>query len=101
MQALRHIADPQSLDRRVREAFEAREPRRGSPRDREDHLALLRRWLYSSWRKGELVAFDALDRVPYRKLVNAIARTATGAGERRELTAAMRAQALTKKEDEP
>jgi hypothetical protein len=91
---------PQSLDRRVREALEAREMRRGSPREREDHLALLRRWLYSSWRKGELVSFEAPDRVPYRKLVNAIARTATGAGERRELTAAMRAQALARKEDE-
>ena len=91
---------PQSLDRRVREYFEAREYHGGSPREREDHLALLRRWLYSSWRKGEIVPFDSANRIPYRKLVNAIARTATGAGERRELTAAMRAQALTKKEDE-
>jgi hypothetical protein len=91
---------PQSLDRRVREALEAVEPWRGAPREREDHLALLRRWLYSSWRKGEMVAFYGADRVPYRKLVNAIARTATGARERRELTAAMRAQALARKEDE-
>jgi excinuclease UvrABC nuclease subunit len=91
---------PQSLDRRVREAWQQREPKRGGPREREDHLALLRRWLYSSWRKGELVAFEDPERVPYRKLVNAVARTATGAGERRELTAAMRAQAQTKKEQE-
>jgi hypothetical protein len=91
---------PMSLDRRVREAIEGRELRRGSAREREEHLALLRRWLYSSWRKGELVAFESMERVPYRKLVNAIARTATGAGERRELTAAMRAQATAQKEEE-
>ncbi|MEZ5396071.1 MAG: hypothetical protein R2724_25140 [Bryobacterales bacterium] len=89
---------PQSLDRRVREAMENFEPQTGSPKEREDHLALLRRWLYSSWRKGELVAFDDLERLPYRKLVNAIARTATGAGEKRELTAAMRAQEKERKE---
>ena len=91
---------PQSLDRRVRQALEERDQRPGSPRDREDHLALLRRWLYSSWRKGELVAFESRERVPYRKLVNAIARTASGAGERRELTAAMRAQAQAQKEEQ-
>ncbi len=90
---------PQSLDRRLREAIEGVEPSKGSPREREDHLALLRRWLFSSWRKGELVAFDSLDRVPYRKLVNAVARTASGAGERRALTAAMRAQAQASEDD--
>ena len=91
---------PQSLDRRVREALEQVTHRRGSAREREDHLSLLRRWLYSSWRKGEMVAFDDPDRIPYRKLVNAIARTVTAASERRELTAAMRARTAAEKEQE-
>jgi len=65
-----------SLDRRLRElvksipALEIPAPRRA------EHLALLSRWYYSSWRDGEWLPFESLENVPYRKLVNAIHRVA-------------------------
>ena len=42
--------------------------------ERQEHLALLARWHYSSWSDGEWIGFHALDQVPYRKLVRAISR---------------------------
>ncbi len=65
-----------SLDRRLREALSEMAFSRGTSAERADHLALLRRWYYSSWRDGEIVLVDRLDRIPYRKLVNAISRVA-------------------------
>jgi excinuclease ABC subunit C len=41
-----------------------------------EHLSILLRWYGSSWRDGEWIAFDSLDKLPYRKLVNAIGRVA-------------------------
>ena len=67
-----------SLDRRLREALGALTFSTGTTQERADHLGLLRRWYYSSWREGEIVLVDRLDRVPYRKLVNAISRVAAG-----------------------
>lgn len=67
-----------SLDRRLRDAIGELKFSTGATRERSDHLALLRRWHYSSWREGELVMVDRLDRIPYRKLVNAISRVAAG-----------------------
>lgn len=69
---------PGSLDRRVREALDGVEYKSGRPADRADHLALLRRWRMSSHRRGELVLFDSLERIPYRRLVNAVSRVAQG-----------------------
>jgi excinuclease ABC subunit C len=43
---------------------------------RQDHLALLSRWYYSSWRDGEWLGFPHRDELPYRKLVRAISRVA-------------------------
>ena len=45
-----------------------------------EHLSILVRWHGSSWRDGEWLAFDSLDRIPYRKLVNAIGRIAAAEG---------------------
>jgi excinuclease UvrABC nuclease subunit len=67
-----------SLDRRLREALGELKFSSGTTQERADHLALLRRWHYSSWREGEVVLIDRLDRIPYRKLVNAISRVAAG-----------------------
>jgi hypothetical protein len=39
-----------------------------------EHLAILTRWHGSSWRDGEWLPFDAVEKIPYRKLVNAIGR---------------------------
>jgi excinuclease UvrABC nuclease subunit len=67
-----------SMDQRLREIVAAIEPRRPGVEERQEHLALLARWYYSSWRDGEWLAFPDLARVPYRKLVNAISRVASG-----------------------
>ena len=60
-----------SMDHRLRDAVAALQPE-GAPR--ADHLALLTRWCGSSWRDGEWISFEWPSKIPYRKLVNAIAR---------------------------
>lgn len=63
----------QSLDRRVREMI-AQVPLTGKPN--LEHLAVLMRWYGSSWRDGEWVGFDAPEKLPYRRIVNSVARVA-------------------------
>lgn len=67
-----------SLDHRLREAFRAAEPARATAAERQEHLALLAAWFYSSWRDGEWVRFEKAGTPPYRRLVNAISRIAKG-----------------------
>ena len=69
-----------SLDQRLRELVAGLDPVMVSLRDRQEHLALLARWFYSSWRDGEWLGFDSLEQVPYRKLVRAISRVHAKAG---------------------
>ena len=45
-------------------------------RERQEYLALLARWYYSTWREGEWLSFEDYDEIPYRKLVNAVSRVA-------------------------
>ncbi|HSW50657.1 MAG TPA: hypothetical protein VLH09_10805 [Bryobacteraceae bacterium] len=66
-----------SLDQRLRELIASLRPPGVAARERQDHLALLARWYYSSFRDGEWLSFITLDDVPYRKLVRAISRAAT------------------------
>jgi len=61
----------QSMDHRLREMISSVQPG-GAPN--LEHLAILLRWQGSSWRDGEWLGFDSLERIPYRKLVNAIGR---------------------------
>jgi excinuclease UvrABC nuclease subunit len=65
-----------SLDRRLREMFDDLEP--PPVRFRAEHLAVLARWFYSSWRDGEWIAIPSWDSVSYRKLVNAVHRVMKG-----------------------
>ena len=65
-----------SLDRKLREMFAEAAPRKPTVRERQEYLALLARWYYSTWRDGEWIAFDSYDEIPYRKLVNAVSRVA-------------------------
>jgi hypothetical protein len=44
-------------------------------RERQEHLALLARWFYSSWRDGEWIPFDSIEKISYRKLTGAVSRT--------------------------
>jgi excinuclease ABC subunit C len=65
-----------SLDRKLRETIAELAPRKLTLREREEYLALLARWYYSTWRDGEWLPFDSYDEIPYRKFVNAISRVA-------------------------
>jgi excinuclease UvrABC nuclease subunit len=67
---------PLSMDHQLRAAFAAVEPRKLTVRERQEYLALLARWYYSSWRDGEWLGFESWDDIPYRKLVHAISRVA-------------------------
>jgi excinuclease ABC subunit C len=67
---------PVSLDRKLRDLFAAAPLRRLAMRERQEYLALLARWFYSSWRDGEWLAVESFDNPPYRKLVHAISRVA-------------------------
>lgn len=70
---------PVPLDRRLRELIEGCEWARSTARERQERLAILSRWYYSGWRDGELFLFDHWTNVPFRRVVNAISRTAAGA----------------------
>ena len=67
---------PVSLDQRLHEAVSLLAPVQQSIRERQEYLAILARWFYSSWRDGEWFPLDDLQKLPYRKLVNAISRIA-------------------------
>ena len=74
---------PVSLDRKLREllaSMEDGETGQRTVRERQEYLALLARWYYSSWREGEWIFFDRFEAPPYRKLVHAISRVAKGSG---------------------
>ncbi|HTB15889.1 MAG TPA: hypothetical protein VK752_30170 [Bryobacteraceae bacterium] len=61
----------ESMDHRLRDATNALPP--GGPPNME-HLSILTRWHGSSWRDGEWLGFESIEKIPYRKLVNAIGR---------------------------
>jgi hypothetical protein len=65
-----------SMDRRVKEAVSALNPLKVTNRERQEHLAMLARWFYSSWRDGEWISIPDLGSAPYRKIIAAISRTA-------------------------
>jgi excinuclease ABC subunit C len=64
-----------SLDHRLREiAAGLRLPEAAGARERQEHIALLARWYYSSWRDGEWLPFRSPAELPYRRLVKAVSR---------------------------
>jgi excinuclease UvrABC nuclease subunit len=66
-----------SLDSRVREMAGTIPANRDVPSiERMEHLAILSRWFYSSWCDGELMVIDDWEKIPWRKLVNAVSRVA-------------------------
>ena len=75
-----------SLDTRLRELVASLDPGAATLAEKQEHLALLARWHYSTWSDGEWIGFHGLDDVPYRKLVRAISRVrqkVAGANEER------------------
>ena len=71
-----HEGRPVSLDRQLRETCAGVGGRKLTVRERQEYLALLARWYYSSWRDGEWLKFESFDEIPYRKLVHAVSRVA-------------------------
>jgi excinuclease ABC subunit C len=67
---------PVSLDRKLRDVLARVEPLKLTIRERQEYLALIARWYYSTWRDGEWLSFENYAEIPYRKLVNAISRVA-------------------------
>ena len=67
-----------SLDHRLREVIEGLEAPRLAVQERQEHLALLARWFYSSWREGDWIPLDDPARVPYRRIVRAISKVLSG-----------------------
>jgi excinuclease UvrABC nuclease subunit len=63
-----------SMDRRLKDIVAAIAPVKISLRDRQEHLAMLARWFYSSWRDGEWIAIPDLMSAPFRKIIGAISR---------------------------
>ena len=71
---------PVSLDHQLRDTFAGVTPRKLTARERQEYLALVARWFYSTWREGEWLNFDNYEEIPYRKLVNAVSRVARTKG---------------------
>jgi excinuclease UvrABC nuclease subunit len=69
---------PVPLDRRLREVIEAQQWTAVTARERQERLAIVARWFYSGWCDGDLFLFDDWNRVPFRKVVNAISRAVRG-----------------------
>jgi excinuclease UvrABC nuclease subunit len=63
-----------SLDHRLRELVATLSPTKAENRERQEHLALLARWFYSSWRDGEWIPFESIEKISYRKLTGAVSR---------------------------
>jgi excinuclease ABC subunit C len=65
-------ADSRSLDRELREKLSGHLSSPCRDGDRLEHIALLSRWYYSSWRDGDWFAFNDLSHLNYRALVRGI-----------------------------
>ncbi|HWF08664.1 MAG TPA: hypothetical protein VG297_09375 [Bryobacteraceae bacterium] len=63
-----------SLDARLRELAMAAPCRASVGMERMEQLATVARWFYSGWCDGELLLVDDWEKIPYRKLVNAVSR---------------------------
>jgi excinuclease ABC subunit C len=67
-----------SLDQRLRETAASIGDARATPLERMEQIAILSRWFYSTWRDGEMLLVDDWEKLPWRKLVNAVSRVAAG-----------------------
>jgi excinuclease ABC subunit C len=70
---------PVSLDAQLRELTATVQSPRLSILEQQEHLALLARWFYSSWRDGLWIPMPDPAAIPYRRLVRAISHLAASA----------------------
>jgi len=70
------MAPSVSLDQRLREITSGMELQEHGGRKRQEHIALLARWYYSSWREGEWLPFETIGKLSFRRLVRLISRVA-------------------------
>ncbi len=54
------------MDRRLREMVQALPVKDPSAGERQEHLAILSKWFYSTWRDGEFIPAESLNDLPYR-----------------------------------
>lgn len=71
------ISAGQSMDARLKALVAEQIEQKVEPPNLE-HLSVLMRWHGSSWRDGEWIGFPSWEKIPYRKVVNAIGRVASG-----------------------
>jgi excinuclease UvrABC nuclease subunit len=69
-----NVPSPVPLDQRIRAALEPLEANPGPPSPGEtappwEHLSLLARWYYSSFREGELVPLNPGQQIPHSRLI--------------------------------
>jgi hypothetical protein len=62
------------LDRRLRELVAKLSPVEVTPREREEHIAILARWYWSSWRDGVWIRADNVEKISYRRLTSAVSK---------------------------
>lgn len=74
-----------SMDRRVKDIVSQLQPVKAAHRERQEHLAMLARWFYSTWRDGQWVAIPDLGAAPYRRIIGAISKTAQETGAHHSL----------------
>jgi excinuclease ABC subunit C len=72
---------PVPLDHRLRELASSLAAPHATPRERQEHLAILARWCYSTWRDGEWLPFENVEKLSFRKLTGAVSRVAAAAAE--------------------
>ena len=66
------------MDRRLREMVAPLRMPKVTLLQRQEHVALLARWFYSTWRDGQWIGFPELEQLPYRRVVRAISHVAAG-----------------------
>lgn len=90
-----------SLDQRLRELVGSLVPVIAPLGEKQEHLALLARWHYSTWSDGEWIGFRDLKHAPYRKLVRAISRVGQKGADRVKPSDAQPSQCETSAETDP
>ena len=75
---LRFLEAGLPVDTQLKQATTSLSPVEGTLVERQEHLAILAGWRFSSWTDGEWLPFDGFDSIPYRRFANAVARVQKG-----------------------